>query len=110
MAVEKISDPGIRIEDILQFHETVSLVVIDEKFDGNAASSQSAHHLFCFAKRNAWIIRSMNDHQRRGDFVHVMDRRDAGQKFTVTLETAVFSLAVRTSIGTGIFQKRDKVA
>src|ERR1041385_2290848 len=71
--IEKSSHFRISIENILQFYQAMSLVLVDEKFNRNTASPQSSYHLLCLRQRDTWIICSVNHHQGRGDFIHMMN-------------------------------------
>src|SRR5678816_3165319 len=73
------------------------------------SSSKRRYDLFRLPDRHAWIVGAMNDEERGGDRVGMVNWRDCFEEVTIVFEAAIFRLTQFTSPGACIFQEGDEV-
>lgn len=71
MSIEKVHNCRIGYQLVLQFGEPVSFVVKDQEFYRGALSRQGLHQLLRFAQWYAWVVGTVNDHERSSNLVHL---------------------------------------
>src|SRR5262249_50607956 len=59
----------IELEAVLFVAEAVSLVVLEDVFDRDAAFLQRRHHLVGFFDIDAWVLGALHDQERRANLV-----------------------------------------
>jgi hypothetical protein len=106
--VEEVDHPRVGLDAVLQLRDAVALVLEDELLDRDVLAGLLGD-LLGLPDGDARVVRAVEDEQRRGDGLDVVDGADGLEELAVLRQRAVLGLTEFAAPGAGVLQERDEV-